>query len=267
MFTKLLIALRCAFLLCLPLLSFAQGSAPMDLPRAPRLVDLDTPAVLSKGGISGNIDVRFLGGNEDSVYTSLGVGYGLGHGWEAVVRSAFAERKSLLLPGSAGTIRHGGNDVELLAKYQLPKQPGIAGFIGIAFPGTPAQGGAVLTLGGAGAVNVTRGVTAYINPKAVFLDSNTIFGIGLGLRARLSDRIALIADWTPLVSGDNTRNTTTGARTSRDIYGAALRFTDARDNFSLDLGYSNGTGATTGASLTSGLGGSGAFYFSITARR
>ena len=38
-------------------------------------------------------------------------------------------------------------------------------------------------------------------------------------------------------------------------------------NLALDVGYANGTGRTTGASLTPGLGGSGAFYVSLRVSR
>ena len=53
----------------------------------------------------------------------------------------------------------------------------------------------------------------------------------------------------------------------RDVYGAAVRFGAADGRWNVDLGYANGTGSTTGFSLTPGLGGSGAFYIAFTARR
>jgi hypothetical protein len=83
----------------------------------------------------------------------------------------------------------------------------------------------------------------------------------------LGGRVSLVGDYTPLLSGDNTRDTITGGLMRRDVYGVAIRFETADERFLLDLGYTNGVGSTTGFSLTPGLGGSGAFYLSVRARR
>ena len=58
-----------------------------------------------------------------------------------------------------------------------------------------------------------------------------------------------------------------GNRKHRDVYGGALRFSSSNGRVALDVGYANGTGRTTGTSLTPGLGGSGAFYVSLRVSR
>jgi hypothetical protein len=45
-----------------------------------------------------------------------------------------------------------------------------------------------------------------------------------------------------------------------------LRLRSPRGDASLDLGYANATGLTTGTSLTAGLGNTGAFFLSLTLR-
>jgi len=251
----------------------ASAQTQTTLPLSERLINLDTPGVLNKGVFDGRVDVRAFGGAEGLVYTSLGAGVGFGKGWEGVLRGAFAGRKTLALPGGGG-IRHGGSDIELLAKYaprstfDIASHPvSLAGLIGVSFPSTPSVSDAHLTLGLSAGASVGNGSEIYVNPRAVLIADNTIFGLGLGARVRLRDQLALIGDYTPILSGDNTRDTTTGAAMSRNVYGAAVRYLSTNDHYSLDLGYTNGAGSTTGFALTPGLGGSGAFYIALTARR
>lgn len=241
-------------------------------PSSEQLIHLDTPGVLDKGQVRGRIDLRALGGDEDLVYTSLVVHLGVGRGWEGILRGSFADRKTLALPGGGG-IRHGGSDVELLAKYALklaegvdPQRIATSGLIGVAFPSTPALGDAHLTLGLSAESPMGNGSAIFINPRAAFIANNTIIGIGVGARVRIGNRLSIVGDYTPIVSGDNTRDTTTGATKRRDVYGVAVRFSSG-DRISVDLGYANGVGSTTGFGLTSGLGGCGAFYIALTARR
>lgn len=251
----------------------AQGNQGSDEPLRPAaLINLDGPGLLERGDVSGKLDLRAFGGGEDLLYTSLGVHLGLGHNWEGAVRGSFARRKNLPLPGGSA-IRHGGNDVELLARYRFfhadptGSTPIVTGLVGVGLPSTPDRGSASLTLGLSAATSLKEYAVFTLNPRAIFLSNNTIFGLGFGAQVRIARGISLVGDYTPLLSGNNTRNTTNGARRSRDIYGAAVRFSSADARVSFDLGYTNGTGATTGFSLTPGLGGSGAFYFALTARR
>ena len=242
----------------------AQTSDSGAIPKDVKLVHLDTPITTAAGQWAGYFDVRSFAGNEDLVYATVGLHAGVGRNWELILRGAFADRKDFAL-GGGNSIRHGGNDLELAAKYG--GQHGIGGLIGVSFPGTPAQNTGAMTLGAMAATGAGRSATVYINPRAVFLDNNTICGIGIGARAKLSSSLSVIGDWTPIVSGDNTRDTTSGARRRSDLYGIAVRYTSTNGQFAFDLGYANGTGSTTGFGLTPGLGGDGAFYFSITARR
>ena len=240
--------------------------------RSAPLINLDDAALLNRGQLSGHIDFRAFGGEEDLLYTSLGVHLGLGHNLEAAVRGSFANRKTLPLPtGSA--IRHGGSDVELLARYRFlggdpaSSKPTVTGLVGVGLPSTPDRGSASLTLGLSASAALKHGAVLTLNPRAIFLSNNTLFGVGFGAHVHIARGVSLLGDYTPLLSGGNTRSTTDGALRSRDIYGAAIRLSSPDERISLDFGYTNGTGATTGFALTPGLGGSGAFYFAFTARR
>lgn len=247
------------------------GPAPADA----NLVSLDTPAVLEPGRSSGRLNVRWFSGDENLAYTSLGLRYGLREGWEALLRGSFAPRRSFALPGG-GAIRHGGSDVEIAAKFRPAEQPGArftyAGLIGLSLASTPAQKDPFVTLGAAAAFPLGERGTAYLNPRAVFIEDNTLIGIGIGAHARLSERTAVFGEYTPLIAGDNTRDTVTGRPRRRDLYGLGLRFTAAPGAgtghaWEVEVGFTNGTGLTTGFGLTPGLGGSGAFYASLAFAR
>jgi hypothetical protein len=54
---------------------------------------------------------------------------------------------------------------------------------------------------------------------------------------------------------------------SHDVYGAALRYLTNNGTVAVDLGWTNGTGFTTGSSLTPGLGNSSAFYITLNFKR
>ncbi len=262
---KVRIRVVVALLLGAALPCAAQG---LSMPPDSTLIQMDTPLVNDAGRVSSRADLRFFGGKEDLVYTNLGVNFGLGRGWEAIARGAFAGRNSFPLPGGLAAVRHGGNDIEVMAKYAIPRMPRIAGMVGVAFPDTPAQANPVLTLGGAGAMNFGPRVAGYANPRVALLDGNVLIGLGLGARAQVARRAAVIAEWVPTLTGDNTRSTTTGGRRDDDVFGAAVRLGPyGRSEISVDLGFTNGTGPSTGFGLTPGLGGSGAFYLAVLGRR
>jgi hypothetical protein len=239
------------------------------------LVNIDSLHVLPGGVSSAMLDLRIFGGDEDLVYSSPGVRLGLGKGWEGLLRGSFAGSNSFSLPGG-GAIRHGGSDVELAVRYALSSQRATDGFsrrgvltalLGVSLPSTPAQGDMNIALGASAGFPVGHGAAFYLNPRVTFIEDNTLFGFGAGASVPLGGRVSLVGDYTPLLSGDNTRDTTTGALKRRDLYGAAIRFQSADERIVVDVGYTNTLGATTGFSLTPGLGGSAAFYLSIRARR
>src|SRR5262249_33787755 len=141
------------------------------------------------------------------------------------LRGTFAEEKDLAL-SSGGAIRHGGDDVEIALRADSADPHGrarLSGLIGVAFPSTPAQSAAALSVGFAVAADAGDRVTLNLNPRAILLKSNAIVGIGLGAAARLGGGVFLVGDYTPIVGGENTRDTTTGARKRGDVYGIALR--------------------------------------------
>lgn len=252
------------FLVAAP--GMAQTTAPARVsPADPNLIHLDTPALPAQKQMNLRLDVRAFGGKEDTTYTGVSVQYGFGSGWAGIARGGFAPRKNYTL-GGGSFVRHGGNDVELAARYQFPQTPWIALLAGVAFPDTSAQNDPVVTLGVSGSAELGRNVTGYLNPRAVLLKDDPLFGLGAGVQARFSPQVALIGDVTFLLAGDNTRHTSDGSRQRATVYGVAFRFTpQPRGTVSFDLGYASGTGTTTGFAMTPGLGGSsGAFFASVS---
>jgi hypothetical protein len=248
--------------------SMAQTPPPSTLPS--RFVNLDTPAITPRGALGGRAEARFLNSPEDVAYTSVGVRYGLFDRMEIGVRAVTGATRRLAIP--AGTISYGGQDVELYGKVgaSLTDRVSIAGLLGVAFPATPAQNQAILTLGASGSFQAHDRIVFVLNPRAMFQEDNITIGVGVGASARLGQGLALIGDWTFIAAGNNTRSTSTGAMIRRNVWGAALQWSSTTPEglaVSLDLGYGNALGLTTGFSLTPGLGRSDGLYLALVARR
>lgn len=249
-------------------------ASPPSTRLAPTLVHLDTPDALPRHVFVGQLGLRAFGGDEDVSYFSMMAQMGLGDGWGVMVRATTGSKKSFTL--SDGDIRHGGTDIEVVGKYTFPQALDSSGsitsavLVGVAFPQTPAQSGdAIPTLGLSGSAVVSDRVTLFLNPRAVFIKDNILYGLGIGAEVRLTNGLALIGDVTP-IRGDNTRRTDDGSTESKAVYGVALRVTPRPrpdgSGFSLDIGYANGTGVTTGFAMTPGLNNSGSIYASLTYR-
>ncbi len=232
------------------------------------LVNISTPSIVAPQQIGFRADVRVFGGDEDTTYFGAGIRYGLSNNWELGIGTSMAQFQTYNIPGG-GAIRHGGSDIELSAKYSVKQtdKTAVSGEIGVGFPNTPAERSSHLTAGITGSMNMGSGIDLYINPRVAFITDNSLIGFGMGAKARLAHHISLIADYTPILSGANTIDATTGNQRSRDIYGAALRYITNNGSVAVDLGWTNGTGFTTGSSLTPGLGNSSAFYFSLNFKR
>lgn len=233
-------------------------------------VNLESAQITKKHSASGRLDFRFFNEPEGIDYTSIGFRYGLAERVELGLRGTAASTRDFSVP-AGGTISHGGNDLELFGKFGMSSsnRSALAGMVGVSFPGTPAQNRALATLGAVATFKMGDRAELLFNPRASLQEGNEIFGIGIGFDASLAKSLSVIADWTGIASGDNTRRTSDGSRTSRDIWGAALRWKSMskQTEFAVDLGYGNAAGSTTGFSLTPGLGNSAAFYVAISARR
>jgi hypothetical protein len=256
--------------LALSTISWAASAQSPGSDRFGALVNLEGPSVAEPRTVAGHVDARFFNHPEGITYTSLSIRYGLFHHLEVGLRGATGATQALLLPGG-GSILHGGQDAELYGKYDVGSFGNVRLAIsgGVSSPDTPAQSQGVATASGSASIKLHDRVTAYLNPRAVFIEDNTIVGVGAGASIRVSDHVHIVGDWTTIVSGENTRDTITGARKRGNVWGAALRFSSPTDNghVDFDIGYGNGTGSTTGFSLTPGLGNSAGFYFALHARR
>jgi len=258
-------------LLSLPVLSSPARATdpPPDPPTANRVVNIDTAAIAQKGKVDGSVDMRFLSGDENRTIGSISLRYGVLSHLEAGIRATTGLTRSFTAENGS-VIRYGGRDTEIYAKYGLPDYHGARFALqgGLSFPATPAQHNTTGTFGAMGEISLFDRAVFYVNPRAVFLDSNSLVGVGIGTSVRICDRVHLIGDWTPIVSGRNTISTVDATRARGDVWGVAVRLTTSGGgwHYDLDLGYSNAIGSTTGTSLTPSLGGSSGFYFALRAR-
>ena len=232
------------------------------------LINIQTPTLLHSGQSSALVDLRYFGGYDKTLHGDLEFGYGISKHFELDVAGSFAKWNSAATP-SGNVIRFGGTDEELSLRYHVPGMGSlpVAVQVGLADTQTPAQDHKLAaTLGGSVGYSLDRMVRFYFNPKAVFLDHNTLVGLGLGASVELVSKVSFIADWTPMVAGDNTIDTQTGNRSRGQIYSAGLRYSGSHHKNVLDLGVTNGTGITTGSSLTPSLGNSPALFVRLTHR-
>jgi hypothetical protein len=229
-------------------------------------LNLDTPSCPEAGKIAARLGTRIFGSKQDSVFADLRLDYGLAEGLALTARGVTGPRKAWAGPGF--TIRHGGNDAELLVRYMPPNAAGCAAEFGVSLSDTPAQKDAFPTVQLLHQRDLGPSLALTLAPRAVFIEDNTLVGIGGGLAWKLTDTGQLVADVTAIVHGDNTYSTDTGARVRRAVWGVALQMRPSggdRDTI-VALGITNGLGGTTGMSLTTGLGGSLAGFFSFGCR-
>lgn len=247
----------------------AQNSAPAT-PGDASLVNLDTAAVNGRGRIGVRIDVRAFNKPEDLVYTSAGLTFGISPSSELGVRGTFAPTKSFAVANGSGFIDHGKTDIELFYKRRLSDDQPTAFLIGASFPNTPAQSqDAVPTVGFTATLAHNDRTSIVFNPRAALVKGNGIVGLGVGGSMSLFSKLSLVGDFTGIVNGRNTLSTVDGGMVRRDVYGVALRY--AADMMgmamAIDVGWTNGSGITTGQSLTPGLGNSGAVFAAVHIRR
>lgn len=225
--------------------------------QAPVLVNLTTPSeVLNEPGKSwGDVSFRAFGGDDKLLYTNLWAEHGLAKSWAVDVRADLASFGTF--NGPVGPVRFGGSDVELLGRYQTA--PGVITF-GAADIDTPAQGHRIAGVVSAQVPLQMKEDSLFLEPKVVFLRDNSLVGLGVGADVRLMKGISLMADWTPMLAGDNNIDPNTGNRTRVQLVGFGLRFRDLSPGLTLDVGVTNATGITTGTSMTPSTGDNLGFY-------
>lgn len=232
------------------------------------LVNIATPAILAPREMAFGLDTRLFGDKENAQYLGPSLRFGVSPNWEFGVNSSLAQFKRYTTSGGV-TIEYGGTDVELTAKYAT-RQSGkfaLSYEFGLGLPHTPSQVSPALTAGISGSYSPCSYMDLYINPRTALITDNSIVGIGAGAKLKVARGFYFIGDYTAIIGGANTIAVSSGTPRSHDVYGGALRYSPDNGHFSIDLGYSNGIGSTTGTSLTPGLGNSGAFYLSLNLRR
>ena len=243
----------------------AQGNG-MPPASGPDLINLKTPQVLGAGQQAASVDLRLEGGYEKTLRADLGYRFGLGHNFE-VDGATSLTRWDTETAASGSTVRSGGTDGEVSLKYKVDAGVPVSVQAGLAYVQTPAQQDRLeTTLGASAEWEPTKGVRLYANPRAVFLDNNSIFGFGLGFSAKIVQGIDLLGDWTPILSGDNTVDMQTGQRDRGELYSIGLSFNDLIPKGAVDLGITNATGSTTGSSLTPTLGGAPSLFLRLSYR-
>jgi len=251
------------------LLVMSPARADTDTTNAPAatpgvLVNITTPDLLAVKQLSFRADIRVFGDPDDSSVFSPSVQYGLTNNINIGLAASLSKFQTLGLY-SGGTARYAGSDIELTAKYgtKVYGKYAVSGQVGLALPNTPAQQSAHITLAASGSYSPCASFNLYVNPRAVLITDNSIVGIGLGGSVKLSNNLYWIADYTPILAGNNTLDLGTGNQKSRDIYGIGMRYISTNSKMSLDIGWTNGLGYTTGSSLTPGIGNSSAWYIAL----
>ncbi|NLI01074.1 MAG: hypothetical protein GX446_16450 [Chthonomonadales bacterium] len=230
------------------------------------VLNLDAPGCPDPGKTVWSGGVRIFGSKQDAKFGDLRLDYGVREGLALTLRGTAGERRTFVAPSFA--IHHGGNDAELLLRYMPPQTPRCALEIGVSYADTPAQKDTFPTVQLLHQRPLSSTITLLLAPRAVFIEDNTLVGIGGGLAWKINDTGELVADVTGIVHGDNTYNTHTGERVRRAVWGVALRMRPENGDrqTTIDLGITNALGGTTGMSLTPGLGGSLAGFVAFGCR-
>ncbi len=253
----------CAFgFLMMSALASAQTPLPVN---DASLVNLQTPVLLAPSKSAASVDLRYIGGYDKDLRGNLWVGYGVAKNFEIDLAGSFEQWKTVNFE-NGGFIRFGGTDEELSLRYQTPL-PGLTVQGGADYVQTPAQGHHLATsLGASYGYALIAKLRLYANPRAEFLDNNSLFGLGLGAVYEFCPKLSLMADWTPILAGDNDISTASLSRSRVQLYSVGVRLSGLVQNGSLDFGVTNSNGITTGSSLTPTLGDSPALFARFTYR-
>lgn len=240
--------------------------AQSPLPSGAKLVNTDTTWVPKQNSWSLRADARLFGSSEKTVYGGLQLDAGVGNGFAVTLRGTAANFKSF--DGTGFTIRHGGSDIEALVKYAVPQSNGLMIAAGGSLPNTPAQN-KLFGVVEAAYRFPTREADFYLGGKEVFR-KEALAGIFGGVDFRVAPGFDVVGDVTVPVTGHNTYSTDTGSLARRVVYGAAVRYSPAGNSkttpFTVDVGITNGLGATTGFSLTPALGDSVGLFIAVGIR-
>lgn len=229
-----------------------------------KLINLDTTSFPTKGGYSFKADSRFFGNEEDAVYGDLQLDFGLAENFDLALRGSFTKFRNYIVP-KAFTIRHGGSDLEAMLKAKCPTMPGLMFGAGVSIPNTPAQQNAFFTAEALYGVT-EQNVSFTIGPRGVFRKDSTLIGLGAGFDMKLGGGVSLVGDATGILTGHNTYSVNTAEARREWIYGLALSYQGRGfgSGYTLEAGITNGTGVTTGFSLTPSLGHSMGLYVGLT---
>ena len=219
-----------------------------------RIINVDAATILPDDMTYLGAEARFLLDDDDNEYYSVQLKH-VPVDWlslEAV--GTFASEESITTPYT--TLCYGGDSIELRAKARLYEDADVCFSImpGVEFSDTPAQDTEHMTLQLMLTHYATPDIQAHLTPKFAFLDHNTVMGVGLGAEFRVHPQVRLLADVTPIVVGDNTRNEM-GCLDDSIIWGFGVRVNPdlASDDWLVDVTVGTGKGQTTSYELTPGI--------------
>ncbi len=222
-------------------------------------------SIADKGDISLDFDARIFDGREENEYYSGTLNYGLGGGYDLLVRFTTAEEVSFF----AGNQEFftGGDDVEVQIRRACALFPGAVLAVGASFPDTPHQDDdeTFITASLTYSQNIGEGADFIYGVRTVINEGNELAGFSAGLNADISGNLSLATDVTAIIDGTNVHSMWGGNHEARMLYSAVLQL-DVNDSLSLQAGITNMLGATTGMSLSAGAARTNAVVFGGTLR-
>lgn len=227
-----------------------------------RLVNVDTGYVPKFGEYRIALRANFMVGHEDAFYGDVELLTGLSQGLAILARTSVADYHDFRRTGFV--IEHGGSDIELMARYQVPMVQGLTVDAGVAFPHTPAQDEAFFTAAAVYQVPSKVG-DVYLGAKGVFREDSEIYALTAGAAIPAGKHLEVVGDVTVPIRGRNTLSTTTARGAEGALVGLGVRYAPNYRGLPLvyEFGLTNAVGRTTGFSLTPSLGESYGFYFGV----
>jgi hypothetical protein len=243
-YTKSILAAGVAAgLLAVPAMAAADGTLGM-----PNL------SIADKGEMSLDFDARIFDGSEENEYFSGSFNYGLGNGYDLLIRFTTAEDFSVF-DGGDQILSSGGDDIELMLRGSISLFPDAILALGVSQPDTPHQDENItfMTASLTYSQNIGEGADFIYGIRTVTRGEKSLTGLGAGISADIGSKARLAVDITAPLDGHNTSSKWDDEHhINLMLYSAMLEF-NVNDDLSLRAGITNMMGGTTGMSLSPSL--------------